>query len=156
MRRLVVALTLVALIAAAASPAVGGAAPAELSAAAKKKKKKKKKCERGFKKSGKKCVRRTITPTSITLVIAKIENGRVKFTGYSEFGKTTTADAFLSGKVHVSDGIGVEKIKFNLFVAKGQNFTNFTADYKVGLNSPNMTVTLICNGVSSNAYAVAN
>lgn len=152
-RRLILALAVMAALAVAAPSvlASGGSTGATVA-----KKKKKKKCDRGFKKSGKKCVRRTITPASITLVIAKIEKGRVKFTGYSEFGQATTADAFLSGKVVVADGIGVEKIKFNLFVAKGQNSTNFTADYKVGLNSPNMTVTLVCNGVSSNSYAVAN
>lgn len=152
MRRIVLAFAVAAALSVAASPVASGDQPAAGIA----KKKKKKKCAKGFKKSGKKCVRRTITPASITLVIATIKDHRVKFTGYSEFGKTTTADAFLSGKVVVADGIGSEKIKFNLFVAKGQNSTNFTANYKLGLNSPNMTVTLICNGVSSNTYAVAN
>ncbi len=151
MRRLLVAIALVAAFAVVVPSVAYGGSTGTTAA-----KKKKKKCARGFKKSGKKCVRRTIKPASITLVIATIKGGRVKFTGYSEFGKATTADAYLSGKVVVSDGIGIEKIKFNLLVAKGQNFTNFTANYKVGLNSPNMTVTLICNGVASNSYAVAN
>jgi hypothetical protein len=119
---------------------------------------KKKKCKKGYKRiNGKgKCKRKpfVITPDSITLVAGVLKKGQFGATGYSYF-PSTSREAVLKGYWHISNGIGFEKLKVDWNVAKGQNFTNFTdTQRKVGLSGPNMTATLVVQGVRSNAFAL--
>lgn len=140
-------IAVIAAVALATGAMAATASPAEQPAVAAKKKKK---CNRGYKKSGKKCVRRTLKVASVNLVVAVVKDGKVKITGWSDFGYTTKYDAFLSGKIIVTDGVGKETIKANWFVAKGQNFTNFTGSWKVGLNKSYMTIKMVVGDVTSN------
>jgi hypothetical protein len=120
------------------------------------KKKSAKKCKQGFKKKGKKCVRRTLEVSSVNLVAASIKKGKVYVTGYSLFGYATKVDAFLSAKIVVSDGLGRETVRAYWLVGRGSNHLNFTGDFKLGLNSPNMSVKMVVGGVASNSIFVDN
>lgn len=112
-----------------------------------------KKCKKGYQRVGKKCKRKpfVITPSSITLVAGVLKKGQFGATGYSYFPVTSRA-AVLKGYWHISNGIGFEKLKVEWSVGKGQDLSNFTdTQRKVGLSGPNMTATLVIQGVRSNA-----
>lgn len=117
-----------------------------------------KKCKKGYKRvNGKgKCKRLPflITPDSITLVAGVLKKGRFGATGYSFFPSTSRASV-LKGYWHISNGIGFEKLKVEWNVGKGQNHSNFTdMQRNVGLSGPNMTATLVIQGVRSNAFTL--
>lgn len=115
---------------------------------------KKKKCKKGYERVGKKCKRKplVIKPDSITLVAGSLKKGLFGATGYSYFPSTSRA-AVLRGYWHISNGIGFEKLKVEWNIGKGQNLSNFTdTQRKVGLSGPNMTATLVVQGVRSNAF----
>ena len=117
---------------------------------------KKKKCKKGYERIGKKCKRKplVIKPDSITLVAGSLRKGLFGATGYSYFPKTSRV-AVLKGYWHISNGIGFEKLKVQWGVGKGQDLSNFTdTQRKVGLSGPNMTATLVIQGVRSNAFAL--
>lgn len=131
--------------------ALGSASTAPDASAAKKKK-----CKKGYERVGKKCKRKplVIKPDSITLVAGTLKKGLFGATGYSYFPSTSRA-AVLKGYWHISNGIGFEKLKVEWRVGKGQNHSNFTdIQRKVGLSGPNMTATLVVQGVRSNAFAL--
>lgn len=116
----------------------------------------KKKCKKGYERVGKKCKRKplVITPDSITLVAGSLKKGLFGATGYSYF-PATSREAVLKGYWSISNGIGYERIKVSWNVAKGANFSNFTdGQRKVGLSGPNMTATLVVQGVRSNAFVL--
>lgn len=116
----------------------------------------KKKCKKGYERVGKKCKRKpfVITPSSITLVAGSLKKGRFGATGYSYF-PATPRESVLKGHWHISNGIGFEKLKVEWKVAKGATHTNFTdTQRKVGLSGPNMTATLVVQGVRSNAFVL--
>lgn len=111
-----------------------------------------KKCKSGYEKKGGKCVRKPllIKPSKLQLVVGKLRDGRLGATGYAEFPKTSRKAA-LKGYWHISNGVGYERLKVEWSVAKGATYTNFTdTDRKVGLTGPEMTVTLVIQGVRSN------
>jgi hypothetical protein len=147
-RARVLALLLVAVFSVAAIGATSVASATDASAA------KKKKCKKGYERVGKKCKRKpfVITPDSITLVAGVLKKGQFGATGYSYFPATNRASV-LKGYWQISNGIGFEKLKVEWRIAKGQNFSNFTdTQRKVGLSGPNMTATLVIQGVRSNAF----
>lgn len=146
-----IAMVLVVGIIGSVQPASAGSTPPIARQA-----KKAKKCARGFKKQGKKCKRRVLKVASVNLVVGLVKDGQVKVTGWSDFGYTTTSDAFFRAKVVVSDGIGIETKTANWFVAKGSNHTNFTGSWPVGLNKPNMSVQVVVGGVGSNIVVDPN
>ncbi len=111
-----------------------------------------KKCKSGYEKKNGKCVRKplVIKPTKVQLLVGKLRDGRFGATGYAEFPKTSRK-AVLKGFWHISNGVGYERLKVSWDVAKGMLFTNFTdTNRKVGLTGPDMTVTLVIQGVQSN------
>lgn len=114
---------------------------------------KKKKCKKGYQRVGKKCKRKpfVIKPSSITLVVAKVRDGRFGATGYAYFPKTPR-ESVLRGYWHISNGVGYERLKVEWLVAKDATHTNFTdTNRKVGITGENMTATLVVQGVQSNA-----
>lgn len=111
-----------------------------------------KKCKSGYEKKNGKCVRKpfVIKPTKVQLVVGKLRGGLFGATGYAEFPKTPRK-AVLRGFWHISNGVGYERLKVEWEVAKGATYSNFTdTQRKVGLTGPDMTVTLVIQGVQSN------
>jgi hypothetical protein len=143
-----IALVVAALFAVSATATATGALGSTASIA--------KKCKKGYERVGKKCKRKplVIKPDSITLVAGSLKKGLFGATGYSYFPSTSRA-AVLRGYWHISNGIGFEKLKVEWKVGKGQDLSNFTdTQRKVGLSGPNMTATLVVQGVRSNAFAL--
>lgn len=117
---------------------------------------KKKKCKKGYQRVGKKCKRKPfiITPAKLVIVAGKLREGMFSATGYAEFPPTPRAGV-LKGHFHLSNGLGFERVKFELNVAKGLNSTNWTTNPKrVGITGETVTATLVIQGTQSNAFTL--
>lgn len=116
-------------------------------------------CRPGYKVQVKRGVRRcvrkpTLVPSSIVLIVGKLEDGRFGATGYMEFPKTVTG--LIYGKWVFRNGIGRETARFDLGYFKRINYTPFTTGYpiKVGISGPTVTATLVIGGTRSNAITL--
>lgn len=141
--------TLIASLVVAAAVAAGGPVAAEA----------KLKCKPGYKVQKKRgvsrCVRKpTVVPSSIVLVVGKLEKGRFGATGYMEFPEPVTGLAY--GKWVFSNGIGREQARFDLGFLKNINYTPFTVGYpiEVGISGPTVTATLVIGGTRSNTITL--
>lgn len=116
----------------------------------------KKKCKKGYERVGKKCKRKpyVIKPAKLVIVAGKLREGMFSATGYAEFPPVPRAGV-LKGHFHLTNGLGFERVRFELNVAKGLNSTNWTTNPKrVGITGETVTATLVIQGTQSNAFTL--
>lgn len=109
-------------------------------------------CRAGYKVQRKRgvwrCVRRpreprpprdAVTPSSIELIVAKVEGGRFSATGYMEFSQKVTGTAY--GHWLISNGVARERLPFRLGPLKDLDYTPFTIGYPIAVHISGRTVT---------------
>lgn len=149
---LIVALTLVAVAAAGPAAAVADAAP--------------KKCRAGYKLQKKRgqlrCVKRpkepepkkdAVYPSSIELIVAKLERGRFGATGFMRFSGQVTGTAY--GHWVFSNGIATVRHPFSLRVTR-TDYTPFTIGWPIEthINGRVVTATLVIGRTRSNTMTL--
>jgi hypothetical protein len=98
--------------------------------------------------------RDAVVPSSIELVVAKVEHGRFGATGYMEFPKRVTGTAY--GQWVISNGVARERLPFRLPAITNTDYTPFTIGYpiEVHISGRTVTATLVIGRVRSNSLAV--
>jgi hypothetical protein len=161
MDALVRARTVLLLIASLAVAVAMASGPAVATAEAKPR------CRAGYKAQRKRgvyrCVRQprkprppadAVVPSSIVLLVAKLEDDRFGATGYMEFAKPVTGTAY--GEWVLSNGVARERFPFRLPSITDTDYTPFTIGYpfEVHISGRAVTATLVIGRVRSNSIAV--
>lgn len=97
--------------------------------------------------------RDAVVPSSIELIVAKVEDGRFGATGSMEFAKPATGTAY--GEWIVSNGVTRERFPFRLPGLANTTYTPFTIGYPIEVHITGRTITarLVIGRVSSNSVA---
>ena len=92
-----------------------------------------------------------MTPSSIELIVAKVENGRFGATGWMEFSQRVTGTAY--GQWIISNGVTRERLPFRLRGLKDTDYTPFTIGYpiEVHVTGRTVTATLVIGRTRSNS-----
>lgn len=98
--------------------------------------------------------RDAVTPSSIVLIVAKLEDRKFGATGYMEFAKPVTGGAY--GEWVLSNGVTRERFPFKLSPITNTDYTPFTIGYpfEVHISGKSMTATLVIGRVRSNSIAL--
>jgi hypothetical protein len=97
--------------------------------------------------------RDAVTPSSIVLTVAKLDDGQFGANGYLEFSQLVTGTAY--GEWVLSNGVTRERLPFKLSSITNTDYTPFTIGYplEVHISGKTVTATLVIGGVRSNSIA---
>lgn len=95
-----------------------------------------------------------VFPSTIELIVAKVENSLFGATGWMEFAKPATGTAY--GEWVLSNGVARDRYPFKLTSLKSTTYTPFTIGYpfKVYISGRTVTARLVIGRVSSNSITV--